>query len=60
METEDRETHFDVMFGFIINGYKKEKCTSGSEKIQNLYKWYCDTSDLLEDAFIRNDFFFNI
>lgn len=60
MGYEDREALFEVLFRFIMNGIVKELTVTDSEEISELYNWYTDIYDELEERFMHNDFFFNL
>lgn len=60
MNATEREALYDVVFKFIEQGITREKkIDPQSEEISELYDWFMDKKQELEDEFMSSDFFFN-
>lgn len=59
MDKAQRETFYDVIFGFIENGLNKEVVKNPkSEEFKQYKAWFDDKKESLEHIFLMDEFFF--
>ena len=61
MDYDERSALFDTYFSFILEDFKLmlERCPADND-IRDIYKWYENVYEDLEETFLKDDFYFNL